>query len=90
MPTDTPVSTRLYLMAHAPPPPESWIAEQVDIQQWDVDKARADYQVAVDTASRLGEPDPPPRTPTPAPTAMDLDIQWRLAWADRALVMNSE
>lgn len=84
------MSKRLYLIAHAPPPPAGWIAGEVDNHLSIEDRSKAAHRDAWDKAIKRGENGPTYRTPTPAPTAPDLGIRWRMAWADRVLQMNSE
>lgn len=88
--TPTAPPLRLWLMAHAPVPPESWVEGQRDRHKTVEGIARARNHSDRVRPRHPGDPEPPFRTPIPAPTDMDLDIRWRLAWADRALQLNNE
>ena len=86
----TGLSKRLYLMAHAPAPPESWIEGHLNRHRQTESVAIVQHAQDRGAAFKRGDPPPEPRQPTPTPTDLDLDIRWRLAWADRALELNSE
>ena len=58
---DSGMTQRMWLIAHAPPPPESWLRAQVDDEQ--------------SSRRRI--------TPT------ELDVRWRIRWADTVLRLNS-
>lgn len=84
------VSRRLWLMAHAPSPPDEWVTGQLGRHQATEGRARAVDRAAIADMARRGEPLPDPRLRVVAPTELELDIRWRLQWADRALQLNSE
>ena len=88
--TPTTPPLRLWLMAHAPAPPESWIEGHLNRHRQTESVAIVQHAQDKGAAFKRGDPPPEPRQPTPTPTDLDLDIRWRLAWADRALELNSE